>query len=154
MPAYTQSGTVRATRAPAQEDVIVFSVSMGSSQAAGDVTKGTWLTDVTHVDAPAGDGTSNTFMSAERYNEDEPYVLTAIQHTGVAPIGGVQVACGDVNGDTDTFDFGYADSEPTAQDTAAGAHALYQDVSVPTSGTVPAVGMESLTIAHEGLWLL
>ena len=154
MPCYMQLGTVRATQAPAQDDVIVFSVSMGSSQVTGDVAKGTWLTDVTHEAAPSGDGTSNTLMTAERYHDDGAYVLTATQHTGVAPTGGVQVACGDVNGDTDTFDFGYADGEPTAQDAPTGSHALYQDVSVPTPGTEPAVGMESLTIAHEGFWLI
>ena len=153
MPAFMKyTGVDGSTEAPAHDDLIIFSYSTGpGSQAGADLRKGTWLTDVTHEDAPAGDGTSNTFMYAEKYPlEDDGYVLTAIQH------GSVDTLQGGTDGAQNTpgallFIFS---QEPTAQDTASGSYVLYQDVVVPPIETGPALAVESLTIAHEGFWLI
>ena len=101
---------------------------------------------------------------------DDNVGLPAVQ------IGGVSVASGDVNGDTDaigqTVTFTYTvNVDPSAYDdydrdqqliaihTRTGnatleteSHLLYQDVFVPTLETGPAVAMETLTIADEGFW--
>jgi hypothetical protein len=115
------------------------------------------------------DGTSNTLMYAEKFQlEDGAYVLTAIEHAGIDTlhaIGGVTVASGDVDGATDTFEFDFCDGGTAADigtgtwimDTTyeTGSHLLYQDVFVPPPlETGPAVAMETLTIGHEGFWLL
>jgi len=124
-------------------------------------------------DDPRPDGSSNTFMCAEKYQlEDDTYVLTAIQHRGVdtlqtGSIGGILVAYGDANGDTDTFEFSYHDGGTTGgqsdirtgtwiMDTTyeTGAHLMYQDLFVPTLETGAPVAMETLTIGHEGFGLI
>ena len=79
-------------------------------------------------DEPRPDGSSNTFMYAEKYQlEDDAYVLTAIQHGSVdtlqtGSIAGVLVAFGDVGGATDTFEFGYYDGG-TQQDSPTSGQA-------------------------------
>ena len=116
-------------------------------------------------EATIPDGTSNTVFFSERYGQ-------------AGAIGGVSVAGGDLDGATDalgdpvTFTFTVSNPPPATGflgfpggvrvasgdvnavemgDGYAGSHVLYQDVFVPTLETGPAVAMETLTIAHEGL---
>jgi hypothetical protein len=150
--------------------IIVESYSSGTSQ--GEPVTFTFAVSQP-ADSPRPDGTSNTLMIGEVLPDDS-YVLTAIQHGAVDTFqsgfnGGITVASGDVNGDTDTFDFANYDGGTAAgelnirtgtwiTDTTyeTGSHALYQDVVVPpppgTGGA--AVAMETITIANEGLWLI
>jgi hypothetical protein len=151
--------------------IIVESYSSGASQ--GQPVTFTYTVSQP-ADNPRPDGTSNTFMIGEQLPDDDPYVLTAIQHGAVDTLqkgfnGALTVAVGDVNGDADTFDFanydgGTAAGEPNIRigtwitDTTyqTGSHILYQDVVVPpppeTGGST--VAMETITIANEGLWLI
>ena len=114
-------------------------------------------------EATIPDGTSNTVFFGEKYGQ-------------AGSIGGVSVAGGDVDGATgalgDPVTFTFTVSGPATGflgfpggvrvasgdvnavemgDGYAGSHVLYQDVFVPTLETGPAVAMETLTIAHEGL---
>ena len=94
------------------------------------------------LDSPDGeghasvtDGTSNTLMFAEKFaRQDGEYVLTSTQHWSQPGfVGGVFVASGDVNPDTDALGqtITFTATVNTSASDYSGSHAIYQDVFIP-----------------------
>jgi hypothetical protein len=148
----------------------LYDLTIPPASGETDVRKGTWLTDVTYDDSPAGtavgtitntdsleldaDGTSNTIMIAEKHmSQDGAHVLTSVQHasqtyaTGTGFMGGVFVASGDVDGAEDSLGLWQINAEP--------ARPFSQPVTFTAtiSNLEGTVATETITIAHEGLLL-
>ena len=61
----------------------------------------------------------------------------------------VQAGDTDALGDPVTFTYTVRNTSSAYE----GTHALYQDVVIPSVDTGPALAIEEITIAHEGIWL-
>ena len=61
----------------------------------------------------------------------------------------VQTGDTDALGDPVTFTYTIRNTSSAYE----GTHALYQDVVIPSFDTGPALAIEEITIAHEGIWL-
>src|SRR5262245_8509553 len=82
MPVFMKyQGVDGSMQGPSHHDLDILSYSIGSgSQAGADLRKGTWLADVTYDGAPAADGTSNTFLFAEKYPSQDGDLLIFDQY--------------------------------------------------------------------------
>jgi hypothetical protein len=126
-------------------DVESFQFAVSEDNARGDNYAGSHVLyqDVTVPVPTMMDGTSNTFMYAEKFRlPDGEYVLTAIQHHANEPSSA---------GGEDNRGLWQINLEPGKGNIQKGG--WISDVTYEASGG-NAVAMETLTIAHEGLLLL
>ena len=104
----------------------------------------------TEPTAPAGEVNHSEFAIVKRLDATTP---TFSEDAFV--FDGTQLAIPDGTSNTapgEPVTFTYTvRADPSAYE---GSHVLYQDVFVPPLETGPAVAMETLTIAHEGYWLV
>src|SRR5262249_32480869 len=117
-----------------------LSYSIGSSQAGADLQKGTWLTDVSYEGSRTADGSSNTLMLAEKHISQDDDLLTFDQYTSHAK----STSFVDANGGEDSRGLWQINVEPT--------HPFGEPVTFTATISIPhgAVGIETLTLAHEG----
>ncbi len=125
-------------------DVESFQFAVSEDNARGDNYAGSHALyqDVTVPVPTMMDGTSNTFMYAEKFQlPDGEYVLTAVQHHANEPSSAGE----------DSRGLWQINLEPGNGNIQKGG--WISDVTYEASGG-NAVAMETLTIAHEGLLLL
>jgi hypothetical protein len=125
-------------------DVESFQFAVSEDNARGDNYAGSHALYQDLIVPGVKDGTSNTFMYAEKFQlPDGEYVLTAVQHHANEP--------GSAGGE-DSRGLWQINLEPGNGNIQKGG--WISDVTYEASPGGNAVAMETLTIAHEGILLL